>query len=99
MTIGKLSHHSDVVRLVHTVAHWWRTIYVKCNVKKVAISVCGSETSVSLSLWALALLFDSSEGLGVKVPAGVQRFLSFWRTGVSFGVVLLGGLFRSSSSA
>ncbi|GBM30086.1 hypothetical protein AVEN_78491-1 [Araneus ventricosus] len=53
MTIGKLSRHSDIVRLVPTVAHWWRTAYVKSNAKKVAISVYGSETSESPSLWAM----------------------------------------------
>ncbi|GBN29204.1 hypothetical protein AVEN_114692-1 [Araneus ventricosus] len=51
MTIGNLSSHSDAVRLVPTVPHWWRTVYVKCIVKKVAISVYGSETSASPSLW------------------------------------------------
>ncbi|GBM98897.1 hypothetical protein AVEN_201014-1 [Araneus ventricosus] len=50
MTTGKLVRHSGVVQLVPTVAHWWRTVYVKCNVKKVAISAYGSGTSVSPSL-------------------------------------------------
>ncbi|GBM65683.1 hypothetical protein AVEN_148270-1 [Araneus ventricosus] len=51
MTIGKR-------RVSSIVAHWWRTVYVKRNVKKVAIRVYGSEASDSTSLWYILHLVE-----------------------------------------
>ncbi|GBN88370.1 hypothetical protein AVEN_242098-1 [Araneus ventricosus] len=38
----------DVVWLVPVAYHRWRTVYVGCNVKQVAINAYGSESSVLL---------------------------------------------------
>ncbi|GBN65922.1 hypothetical protein AVEN_11820-1 [Araneus ventricosus] len=56
MTIGKRPVSSIV-------AHWWRTVYVKRNVKKVAVKVYGSETSDSTSL---CVLYNIDSGLSKR---------------------------------
>ncbi|GBN88978.1 hypothetical protein AVEN_31788-1 [Araneus ventricosus] len=55
----------------------WRTVYVKCNVKKVAIRVYGSDTSDSSYLWPIPLKIRRVLGLlHVKSYVRVRRPLA-----------------------